>query len=35
MFEGKFYDQKDGMAMGSSLRPVLVNLVMGYYEKNS
>ena len=28
-----FYDQIDGVAMGSPLRPVLANLFMGFYEK--
>ena len=34
MFEGRFYGQIDGVAMGSPLGPVLANLVMGYYEQN-
>ena len=33
MFEGKIYYQIDGMAMGSPLGPVLVNLFMGYHEQ--
>ena len=33
MFEGRFYDQIDGVAMGSSLGPVLTNLFMGYHEQ--
>ena len=33
MFEGKFYDQIDGVAMGSPLGPVLANLFMGYHEQ--
>ena len=33
MFEGKFYNQIDGVVMGSPLGPVLVNLLMGYYEQ--
>ena len=33
MFEGKFYDQLDGVAMGSPLSPVLANLFMGYHEQ--
>ena len=32
-FEGNFYDQMDGVAMGSSLGPALVNLFMGYHEQ--
>ena len=30
LFNGKFYDQIDGVAMGSPLAPVLVNLFMGH-----
>ena len=33
MSEGKFYDQIDGVAMGSPLGPVLANLFMGYHEQ--
>ena len=33
MLEGKFYDQIDGVAMGSSLDPVFANLFMGQYEQ--
>ena len=33
LFTGKFYDQIDGVAMGSPLAPVLANLFMGHYEK--
>ena len=33
MFEGKFYDQIDGVPMGSPLDPVLANLFMGYHEQ--
>ena len=33
MFEGKFYDQIDGVAMGTPLGPVLANLFMGYHEQ--
>ena len=32
IFQGAFYDQIDGVAMGSPFGPVLVNLFMGYYE---
>ena len=33
LFKGKFYDQIDGVAMGSPLAPVLANLFMGHNEK--
>ena len=33
LFNGKFYDQIDGVAMGSTLAPVLANLFMGHNEK--
>ena len=33
MFEGKFYDQINCVAMGSPLGPVLANLFMGYHEQ--
>ena len=33
MFDGNFYDQIDGVAMGSPLGPVLANLFMGFHEK--
>ena len=32
-FKGSFYDQIDGVAMGSLLAPVLANLSMGHHEK--
>ncbi|XP_068735304.1 uncharacterized protein [Montipora capricornis] len=32
-FLGNFYDQIDGVAMGSPLSPVLANLFMGHHEK--
>ena len=32
-FLGNFYDQIDGVAMGSPLAPVLANLFMGHHEK--
>ena len=31
-FNGKMYDQIDGVAMGSPLAPALANLFLGYYE---
>ena len=34
LFNEHFYDQTDGVAMGSPLAPVLANLFMGYHEKN-
>ena len=33
LFKGKFYDQINGVAMGSPLATVLANLFMGHYEK--
>ena len=33
LLKGKFYDQVDGVAMGSPLVPVLANFLMGHYEK--
>ena len=33
LFKGIFYDQVDGVAMGSPLAPVLANLFMGHHEK--
>ena len=33
MFECTFYDQIDGVAMGSPLGPVLANLFLGYHEQ--
>ena len=33
MFESKFYNQIDCVAMGSPLGPVLANLFMEYYEQ--
>ena len=31
--DGNYYDQIDGVAMGSHLGPVLANLFMGFHEK--
>ena len=33
LFKGSFYDQIDGVAMGSPLAPVLANPFMGHHEK--
>ena len=33
LFNGKFYNQIDGVAIGSPLEPVLANLFMGHNEK--
>ena len=33
LFKGSFYDQNDGVAMGSPLAPVLANLFLGHHEK--
>ena len=33
IFNGSFYDQVDGVSMGSPLGPALANLFMGYHEK--
>ena len=33
LFDGNYYDQIDGVAMGSHLGPVLANLFMGFHEK--
>jgi hypothetical protein len=32
-FEGKFYHQGEGMAMGNSLFPVVSNIFMEHFEK--
>ena len=32
VFNGKFYNQIDGVVMGSPLNPVLANISMGFYE---
>ena len=34
LFDGKVYDQIDGVAMGSPLGPVLANLFMGHHESD-
>ena len=33
LFDGNYYDQIDGVAMGSPLGPVLANRFIGFYEK--
>ena len=33
LFNGTYYDQVDGVAMGSPVAPVLANLFMGHHEK--
>ena len=33
LFKGSFYDQVDGMSMGSPLTPILANLFIGHNEK--
>ena len=33
MFNGDFYDQIDGVAMGSPLAPILANIFMAFYEE--
>ena len=33
LFKGQYYDQIDGVAMGSPLAPILANLFMGHNEK--
>ena len=33
MFDGQYYDQVDGVAMGSPLRPVLANIFMCQFEE--
>ena len=34
LFDGKFYDKTDGVAMGSPLAPILANIFMGSHERN-
>ena len=34
LFDGNYYDQTDGVAMGSPLGPVLAILFMGFHEKS-
>jgi hypothetical protein len=35
MFEGKMFDQIDGVAMGSSLGPILANIFMTHFENKA
>ena len=32
MFNSKFYNQIDGVAMGSPLAPALANILVGFHE---
>jgi predicted GIY-YIG superfamily endonuclease len=34
-FEGQYYDQIDGVAMGSPLGPILANIFMAHFEENA
>ena len=34
IFNSKFYNQIDGVAMGSLLAPVLANILMGFYKSS-
>ena len=34
LFKGNFYDQNDGVSIGSLLGPVLADFFMGYHERN-
>ena len=33
VFDGQYYDQVDGVTMGSPLGPVLANILMGHFEE--
>ena len=33
IFNGKFYDQVDGVAMGSPLGPLLANIFLSFHER--
>ena len=33
LFKGKFYNQVDGVALGSPLAPLLLNTFKGHYER--
>ena len=35
MFNGKMYDQVDGVAMGSPLGPVFANIFMSHFEQQA
>ena len=34
LYNGEYYDQIDGVAMGSPLGPVLANIFMGHHENS-
>ena len=34
-FQGKFYEQSDGAAMGSPLSPVMANMYMEHFEETA
>ena len=34
LFQDNYYDQIDGVAMGSPLAPLLANFFMGFHEKH-
>ena len=33
-FNGKIYEQKEGLAMGASLSPTVANIILNYFETN-
>jgi hypothetical protein len=35
LFNGSFYEQKDGVAMGSPLAPVVANFYMEHFEQQA
>ena len=34
-FQGQFYEQAEGVAMGSPVSPIVANLYMGYFEQKA